>query len=117
VIIAIAIVICFIAGIFSGLLGIGGGLVLVPLFHYVLKMNMHLAIGTSLALIVPTALVGAIKHASANSIDWRIVMFAVVFAIIGGFIGASLSLKMDVGLLRKVFAIFLLLVAVKMFIQ
>jgi uncharacterized protein len=115
--IALAIVISFVAGVFSGLLGIGGGLVLVPLFHYVLKMNMHLAIGTSLAIIVPTALVGAGRHATEGFVDWRIFAFAAVFAIVGGFLGAGISLNMDVSLLRKVFAGFLLLVALKMFLQ
>jgi uncharacterized protein len=115
--IGIAIVVCFIAGIFSGLLGIGGGLVLVPLFHYVLKMSMHQAVGTSLALIVPTALVGAIRHAGQGYVDWRIIAFAIAFAILGGFLGAGISLHLDVSFLRKVFAVFMMVAAVKMFFQ
>ncbi|MBI4395049.1 MAG: sulfite exporter TauE/SafE family protein [Candidatus Omnitrophica bacterium] len=110
-------VISLLAGIFSGLLGIGGGLILVPLFHYVLKMNMHLAVGTSLAIIVPTALVGTFRHASGNFVDWRIFIFSVIFAMIGGLIGAGISMNLDVALLRKIFAVFLFLVAVKMFLQ
>ena len=109
--------ICFLAGITSGLLGVGGGLVLVPLFYYLLKMNMHLAIGTSLAIIVPTALVSALKHASEHYVDWRVVVFAAVFSIVGSFLGASISLGLDVGLLKKIFAVFLVLIALKMFLQ
>ena len=116
-ILVIAAFICLIAGIFSGLLGIGGGLILVPLFHYLLKMNMHLAVGTSLAIIVPTALVGALRHATQSHVDWRLVLFAALFAIVGGFLGAGLSMHLNVGLLRKIFAVFLLLVALKMFFQ
>ena len=110
-------VISLLAGIFSGLLGIGGGLILVPLFHYLLKMNLHAAIGTSLAIIVPTALIGASRHASGHFIDWRIFLFSTIFAIIGGFLGAGISMNLDVILLRKIFAVFLLLIAFKMFFQ
>jgi len=114
---AIAIFVCFLSGIFSGLLGIGGGLIMVPIFHYALKMNLHLAIGTSLSIIVPTALVGALRHASNSYVDWRIVIFAALFAIAGSFLGAGISMHMDVGILRKIFAIFIVLVALKMFFQ
>ena len=109
--------ISLLAGILSGLLGIGGGLILVPLFHYLLKMNMHAAIGTSLAIIVPTALIGAFRHASGDFVDWRIFVFSTVFAIIGGFLGAGISMNLDVVLLRKIFAVFLVLIAIKMFFQ
>ncbi|OGW86714.1 MAG: hypothetical protein A3C35_01750 [Omnitrophica bacterium RIFCSPHIGHO2_02_FULL_46_11] len=109
--------ISLLAGIASGLLGIGGGLILVPLFHYILKMDMHLAVGTSLAIIVPTALIGAYRHASGSFIDWRIFLFSTLFAIVGGFIGAGISMNLDVVLLRKIFAVFLVLVALKMFFQ
>ena len=105
------------AGVFSGLLGIGGGLILVPLFHYLLKMNMHAAVGTSLAIIVPTALMGAYRHASGDFVDWRIFVFSTIFAIIGGFLGAGISMNLDAVLLRKIFAVFLVLIAIKMFFQ
>lgn len=117
IILILTVVISFLAGIFSGLLGIGGGLILVPLFHYLLKMDMHLAVGTSLAIIVPTALVGTFRHASGNFVDWRIFIFSVIFAILGGFIGAGISMHLDVTLLKKIFAVFLILIAVKMFFQ
>ena len=105
------------AGVFSGLLGIGGGLILVPLFHYLLKMNMHTAVGTSLAIIVPIALIGAFRYASGHFVDWRIFVFSAVFAIIGGFLGAGISMNLDAVLLRKIFAVFLVLIAIKMFFQ
>ena len=117
IVLVLAALISFIAGIFSGLLGIGGGLILVPLFHYILKMNMHQAVGTSLAIIVPTALIGAFRHASGNLVDWRIFVFSALFAIVGGFIGAGISMNLDVVMLRKIFAVFLLLIAAKMFFQ
>ncbi len=107
----------FIAGLMGGLLGVGGGLVLVPLFHYVLKMNMHAAIATSLAVIVPTALVTTFPNAASGHIYWRAFIFAAVFSIMGSFIGAKISMNIDVVLLKKIFAIFLVLVAIRMFIK
>ena len=117
IILILAAVISLLAGILSGLLGIGGGLILVPLFHYLLKMNLHVAIGTSLAIIVPTALIGAYRHASDHFVDWRIFVFSAIFAIVGGFLGAGISMHLDVILLRKIFAVFLVLIALKMFFQ
>ena len=114
-IIMMTILISFFGGIVSAFLGVGGGLIFVPLFHYVLKMNMHQAIGTSLAIIVPTALVGAWKHGLHSFIDWKVFSFAVIFAVLGGYFGAQISTGLDVVLLKKVFAVFLLIVAVRMF--
>jgi len=115
--IGLTILISLFGGIASALLGIGGGLIFVPLFHYVLKLNLHQAIGTSLAIIVPTALVGAWKHQLHGFIDWKVFVFAVIFAIIGGFLGAQMSMGMNVAILKKVFAVFLMVVAVKMFLS
>ena len=110
-------VVGFLAGIAGGLLGIGGGLIFVPFFHYVLKMNFHMAIGTSLAIIVPTALVAALRHHTGDFVDWKVVLITVGFAVVGGFLGAGLSMHIDVSLLRKIFAVFLVLVAIKMFLK
>ena len=63
----LAALISLLAGVLSGLLGIGGGLVLVPLFHYLLKMDMHLAVGTSLAIRMgPVTSAGRPAVASVN---------------------------------------------------
>jgi len=113
----LAALIVFFSGIASGLLGIGGGLILVPLFHYLLKMNIHMAIGTSLAIIVPTALIGAFRHAGSHYVDFRVFIFTFLFAILGAYLGASISISLDVVLLKKIFAVFLILVALKMFLQ
>ena len=113
----LTIVIGFIAGMIGGLLGVGGGLVLVPLFHYVLKMNMHAAIGTSLAVIVPTAFVATFPNVTSGNVQWRAFLVAAAFSIIGSYIGAKISLSIDVALLKKVFAVFLIVVAIRMFLK
>lgn len=105
------------AGLLGGLLGVGGGLIFVPLFHYVLKCNMHQAIGTSLAVIIPTAFVAAIPNAFSGNVHWKIFIFAAVFSIVGSFIGAKMSIQMDVTILKKIFAVFLIIVAIRMWIK
>ena len=114
---ALTAVIGFIAGLMGGLLGVGGGLVLVPLFHYVLKMNMHAAIATSLAVIIPTAFVATLPNAFSGHVYWRAFVFAAIFSIVGSFIGAKVSMNIDVGLLKKIFAVFLILVAIRMLLK
>ncbi len=113
----LTVVIGFLAGLMGGLLGVGGGLVLVPLFHYVLKMDMHAAIGTSLAVIVPTALFATFPNMASGNVQWRAFIFAAVFSIVGSFIGAKISMNVDVTLLKKIFAVFLIVVAIRMFLK
>lgn len=102
-------------GIASGLFGVGGGAVFVPLLVFLVKFDIHLAVGTSIAVIVPTAIMGIYKHGSAGMIDWKTVVLLSFFAVIGAFIGAQLSLKLDVLTLRKLFAAFLLFLSLKLF--
>jgi uncharacterized membrane protein YfcA len=106
-----------VAGWMSGLLGVGGGLILVPIFVHVFKMDAHAAIGTSLAVIIPTALMGATKHTMEHAVDGRVAFFVAVGALIGAFWGAQLSLSLETTLLKRIFAAFLLVVAVYMYVR
>jgi uncharacterized membrane protein YfcA len=112
-----AAVIGLIGGIVSGLFGVGGGLIFVPLLVYILGFNIHTAIGTSLAVVVPTAVAGTLRHGLLHNIDWRAVIFLSLFSIVGSWIGASLTAKLDPALLKRLFAVFLAVVALKMFLQ
>lgn len=105
------------AGLVSGFLGVGGGVILVPIFVYAFKMDIHQAIGTSLAIIVPTALVGALKHYGQHSIDLKIFLLVSIFAILGALWGAHISLGTAAPLLKKIFAIFLFFLALYMYFK
>ena len=109
------IVIGLLGGITSGLFGVGGGLVFVPLLILLLGFDPHLAIGTSLAAIVPTAFVAAAKHGRAAMIDWKTALLIAVFAVLGAWIGSQLSLKLDSNLLRRIYAVFLAALSLKLF--
>ena len=104
-------------GLTSGLFGVGGGVVFVPLLVLLFNFNLHLAIGTSLAAIVPTAVVGAVRHFPGGWIDFRAALALALFAMIGAWLGAGLSLKLDLVLLRKIFAGFLFVMALRLFFK
>ena len=78
-------------GVSSGLFGVGGGIVMVPAMVYLMHTNIKTAIGTSLVVIIPTALTGAFKHQQLGNIDWKVAASLIPMAIIGGFIGAALT--------------------------
>ena len=104
------------AGLVSGLFGVGGGTVFVPFLILFKKMSIHMAVGTSLALVVPTALIGAAKHGMMGHIDWRAVPVLLVLSLIGAWLGATFSSHFDAQLLRRLYGVFLLALAVKMFL-
>ncbi len=104
-------------GIVSGLFGVGGGILFVPLLILLKHFDPHLAIGTSLAVIVPTAFVAAFRHSLAGMIDWKTVLILTLFAIAGAWLGSELSLKLETAVLRRLYALFLLILAFKLFFQ
>lgn len=106
-----------VAGLASGLFGVGGGILFVPLLVMLKKYDIHLAIGTSLAVIIPTAFIASIRNYQASMIAWDSFIFLILFSMIGGWIGASLSLKLNVILLQRVFAVLLVGIGVKLFFQ
>ena len=103
-------------GVASGLFGVGGGIVMVPAMIFLLAQDPKVAVGTSLAVIVPTALVGSFRHATFDNVDWRIVMMLVPTALIGGWIGPQIAEAISGLALKRAFGCVLLLVAAKLLI-
>ena len=84
-------------GLLTGLFGVGGGFLIVPALVLVFGFPFAIATGTSLVVIIPTALTGAFKHQQLGNIDWKVAASLVPMAIIGGFLGlgaAVLLLKL-----------------------
>jgi len=104
-------------GMASGLLGVGGGLLFVPLLVFFLGFDMHTAIGTSLAVIVPTAMIALFRHGQADAVDWKTALIIAFFAVAGAWLGAAISLKLNTVILRRLFAGLLVLVAVRLFFK
>ena len=101
-------------GVLSGLIGIGGGIVAVPMMIYLLEIDPRVAMGTSLAIIVPVALAGALKRHHQGDVDWTAVIGISVTGIAAGVLGAWLSSLLSSLTLQRVFAVFMIIVGVKM---
>ncbi|WP_333694455.1 sulfite exporter TauE/SafE family protein [Flavobacterium sp.] len=103
-----------VAGILSGLIGIGGGIIMIPLLLW-LGLSQHQAQGTSLAVLaVPVTALAAYNYYKEGYVDWRYAALIAVFFVIGGVIGSKLALQIDQKLLKKIFGVLLLLVAGKL---
>ncbi len=104
------------AGILSGLFGIGGGIVIVPALIYLAKFPPLRAAGTSLAaLVIPVAAaIGALSYYKAGQLDIKAALFIVVGMTIGAALGAQISLHVDASLLKKGFAVLMVVMAAKM---
>ena len=101
-------------GILSATLGIGGGIVFVPALVALFGFDQHLAEGTSLLVIVPTALIGTMAHARAGRVDWKIGLLVGAGGVVGGFAGAHIALELAPAVLRRLFAAFLAVMALRM---
>jgi uncharacterized protein len=99
------------AGLVSGLMGIGGGIVMVPLLAGWLGMPLKRVLGTSLLTIPALAIPGTVVHAALGNIDWAVVLFATIGAVPGARIGAHVALGTAERTLRLVVGGFMLVVA------
>lgn len=101
-------------GIASGLFGVGGGIVMVPAMVFFLTMDIKMAVGTSLAVIIPTALSGAFKHYELGNINWRIALALVPTAVCGSYLGAWLTKEVSSANLKRAFGGFIIIVGIRL---
>jgi uncharacterized membrane protein YfcA len=107
-----------VAGTMSGLLGIGGAIIIIPALVFIFGFTQKLAQGTTLLLMIPPiGLLAALSYWKAGDVDIRAAVIIAVFFFAGGYLGGKLGLTLDEALLRKVFSVFLVGVAVKMFFE
>lgn len=103
-----------VGGLLSGLFAIGGGLIMVPLLTTFARMNQRVAAATSLAAIVPTAVVGSITYLVAGEINLTAGALVSAGAILGAIIGSALLRRIPLTVLRWMFIVFILLVAARL---
>lgn len=104
-----------VAGIFSGLIGLGGGIIIVPALVLLFGFSQHTAQGTTLALMVPPiGLLAAWMYYKEGFVDLKIAGLICIGFFIGGLIGAKFAAKIPDDTLRKIFGIVLLLASLKM---
>lgn len=103
------------AGIMSGLLGIGGGVIVIPALVFLFGLSQHQAQGTTLAMLVPPiGLLAAYTYYKAGYVDLRMAAFLCLGFFFGGFFGAKLANAVPDLVLRVVFGIFMIAVSIKM---
>lgn len=106
------------AGVLSGIFGIGGGIVIVPALIYLAKLPPQQAAGTSLAaLVLPVTAVGAYTYYKAGIIDIKSALLLAVGLAVGAAIGAQFGTNIDGAVLKKAFAVLLVVTAVKMWVD
>ncbi|MBI3851852.1 MAG: sulfite exporter TauE/SafE family protein [Verrucomicrobia bacterium] len=107
-------IIGLVSGVASGLFGVGGGIVMVPAMIFFMTMDIKRAVGTSLAVIIPTALMGSFKHYQQGNLDWRVALSLAPMAILGGYAGAWLTTQISSANLKRGFGGFLVLVGCRL---
>jgi uncharacterized membrane protein YfcA len=107
-----------VAGVLSGFIGIGGGVIIVPSLIYFLSLSQHEAQGTSIALMLPPiGILAAMNYYKAGELNVKYALIVASTFIIGGFIGSKISLQLPPEIVKRVFGIIMLFVALKMIIS
>ena len=103
------------AGMLSGLVGVGGGLVIVPALVYFIGFSQKTAQGTSLGLIMlPVGILGVLQYYKQGHVDFRIVGILAIGFLAGSFFGSKIALSLSQENVKKIFAVFMIIIAVKM---
>ena len=102
-----------VAGFMAGLLGVGGGIIMVPALYYAFTVldfdivtRMHLSVGTSLAIIIPTSIISTKTHMEYDAVDFKMVKSFGIFILIGVFLGSFLAVNLKTPALVLFFSIF-----------
>lgn len=105
-----------IAGTFSGIVGLGGGVIIVPALVFLFGLSQQQAQGTTLALMVPPiGILAAYAYYQQGFVDIKIAALVCLGFIFGGWLGAKFAINLPQDTLRKIFAISLFLISLKMF--
>lgn len=102
------------AGVLAGLFGIGGGLIMVPAMVLLFSFDQHTAQGTSLLVIIPAAAAGSVTHYRHGRLAVGGAMALGAGGVIGALIGSTTALTLDDHLLQRLFALFLIAMAIRL---
>src|SRR5438309_11417015 len=107
-----------VVGVFSGIVGIGGGILIIPALVYLFHMSQHKAQGTSLgALLLPIGALAFWEYYKAGNVDVKAAVIIAVTFTIGGYFGGRFAQHISEPVLRKVFAAMLILAAIRMLMK
>jgi uncharacterized membrane protein YfcA len=107
-----------VAGILSGFVGVGGGVVIVPALVFFLGLTQHQAQGTSLfILLLPVGILAVLNYSKTGNINWTYGIIIALAFIIGGYFGSRLSLKLSPSIVKLVFGIIMAFVSFKLILS
>lgn len=105
----------FLAGVLGGMVGVGGGIIVVPALIFILGYNQHQAQGASLGLLLlPVGILAVLNYYKRGYVDFRVVLIMAATFVLGGWVGSKLSLSLPEAIVKKVFAIFIIATGIKM---
>lgn len=106
------------AGILSGFVGIGGGIVIVPALVYFLGLTQHQAQGTSLfVLVLPVVFLAMQNYWKTDNVNWKFGLVIASTFIVGGYLGSKLALKLSPGMVKLIFGLIMAYVSVKLILS
>ncbi len=109
------IVIGIFSGILSGLVGVGGGIIIVPCLVYFLMFPQKMAQGTSLAVLtLPVVLLGMLQYYKTGNVDFKAVGVIAIGFVVGSLFGGKIANNLPDAVIKKIFAVLLILIACKM---
>jgi len=116
--IIILVLIGLFAGILSGFVGVGGGIIIVPALVFFLGLTQHQAQGTSLfVLSMPVVIFAVINYWKTDNVNWKFGLIVASTFVVGAYFGSKLSLKLSPGMVKLVFGILLAYVSIRLMIS
>jgi hypothetical protein len=116
--ILILVVIGLLAGMLSGFVGVGGGIIIVPALVYMLGFSQHQAQGTSLfVLSIPVVILATMNYWKTGNVNWKFGLIIALTFVVGGYIGSKLSLKMSPGIVKFLFGILMAYVSIRLIVS
>ncbi len=111
----VLIIIGLLAGILSGLVGVGGGIIMIPLLIMLLGLTQHQAQGTALfAMLPPIGILAAMNYLKQGYVKWEYAVVIALTFVIGGYLGSKLSLSLPPQTVRRVFGVVMLIGGIKL---
>lgn len=106
------------AGLASGFVGIGGGMIIVPALVFALGLSQHAAQGTSLAMMLPPiGILAVISYYKAGAVQWQFAAILAITFVVGAWLGSKWALRLEPAIVRLVFGIFMVIAAGRLILK